>query len=255
MNVPESPFKNPVQPTKPSSEHTPSPRPTNVQPTTHAIAFGASNKPLWLVYGLLLAACLTVLLLFDKVAIHLAINKLYSPLADVIFRWITEFGAFPLIAATIVVTLFFRYRIAMTATVATTLASLLTQVGKRLVWPDSPRPKVFFADTDLLHLVDGVHLHSAHSFPSGHTAGAFALFITLALFAAKPAYKLLFLLAACLVGYSRMYLSQHFLIDVTVGSAIGAGSALLIYAWFTSGKIGAFKPFDGRIKWTGSTKH
>ncbi|OPZ95175.1 MAG: PAP2 superfamily protein [Bacteroidetes bacterium ADurb.Bin416] len=202
-----------------------------------------------------MAICLTVLLTVDKGNIHLAINRLNSPFADVIFRWITEFGAFPLIAATIVVTLFFRYRIAMTATVATTLASLLTQVGKRLVWPDSPRPKVFFADTDLLHLVDGVHLHSAHSFPSGHTAGAFALFITLALFAAKPAYKLLFLLAACLVGYSRMYLSQHFLIDVTVGSAIGAGSALLIYAWFTSGKIGAFKPFDGRIKWTGSTKH
>ncbi len=250
MDVSGSPLNNPLK-----SRKTPLSPTENPSSSVPKVGLFAQHNTLWLIYGLLLAICLTVLLTVDKGNIHLAINRLNSPFADVIFRWITEFGAFPLIAATIVVTLFFRYRIAMTATVATTLASLLTQVGKRLVWPDSPRPKVFFADTDLLHLVDGVHLHSAHSFPSGHTAGAFALFITLALFAAKPAYKLLFLLAACLVGYSRMYLSQHFLIDVTVGSAIGAGSALLIYAWFTSGKIGAFKPFDGRIKWTGSTKH
>lgn len=250
MEVSGNPINDPLQPRKKpfSSTHHPS-------PSLPKISLLAQQKALWLVYGPLLIACIAILLLVDKGSIHLAINRLNSPFADVIFRWITEFGAFPLIAATIVVTLFFRYRIAMTATVATTLASILTQVGKRLVWPDSPRPKVFFADTDLLHLVDGVHLHSAHSFPSGHTAGAFALFMTLAFFAAKPAYKLFFLLAACLVGYSRMYLSQHFLIDVTVGSVIGTGSALLIYAWFSSGKIGAFKPFDGHIKLARSTKH
>jgi membrane-associated phospholipid phosphatase len=234
---------------------TPSSSTGNSSPSLPKVSLFANQKTIWLVYGPLLIACIAILMLVDKGSIHLAINRLNSPFADVIFRWITEFGAFPLIAVTIVVTLFFRYRIAMVATVATTLASLLTQVGKRVIWPDSPRPKVFFADTDLLYVVDGVHLHSAHSFPSGHTAGAFALFMTLAFLASKPVYKLLFLLAACLIGYSRMYLSQHFLIDVTVGSVIGTGSALLIYAWFSSGKIGAFKPFDGRIKLARSTKH
>lgn len=205
------------------------------------------QKALWLVYGLLLMACITVLLSVEKGPIHLAINRLYHPIADVFFRGVTAFGAFPFIAATIVASLLFRFRTALTAVISTTLASLLTQVGKRLVWPDSPRPKVFFADTDLLRVVDSVHLHSAHSFPSGHTAGAFALFMVLAFYAPKPVQKLLFLLAACLVGYSRLYLSQHFLIDVTVGSFIGAASAQLAYAWMNTGRRVAFQSLDGNL--------
>jgi membrane-associated phospholipid phosphatase len=40
------------------------------------------------------------------------------------------------------------------------------------------------------------------------------------------------LITALLVGYSRLYLSQHFAIDVVVGSAIGTVSAMLSYYWF-----------------------
>ena len=34
-----------------------------------------------------------------------------------------------------------------------------------------------------------------------------------------------------LVGYSRMYLSQHFMIDITFGSLIGVISAIIIYSF------------------------
>jgi membrane-associated phospholipid phosphatase len=34
---------------------------------------------------------------------------------------------------------------------------------------------------------------------------------------------------ACLVGYSRVYLSQHFLIDAVTGSAIGVIVVLVYY--------------------------
>ncbi|MDP4276824.1 MAG: phosphatase PAP2 family protein, partial [Bacteroidota bacterium] len=42
------------------------------------------------------------------------------------------------------------------------------------------------------------------------------------------------LLLACLVGYSRLYLLQHFLTDVVAGSLIGMVSAAFCYWWFTS---------------------
>jgi undecaprenyl-diphosphatase len=57
------------------------------------------------------------------------------------------------------------------------------------------------------------------SFPSGHTAAAFALAI--AMFGVVPLVVPPMLLIACLVGYGRMYLGVHYPIDVAVGAAIG----------------------------------
>jgi membrane-associated phospholipid phosphatase len=166
---------------------------------------------------------------------------------DGFFRVVTAFGAFPLIAAIAVITLFIRFRIALTILASSLFAVVFTQLGKRVIWPDSPRPKVLFEGLDSFHYVDGVHLHSAHSFPSGHTSGAFALFIVLALFARKPWLKLLFLLAGMLVAYSRMYLSQHFLVDVTAGSFIGVTSALLAYWWMNAPAYKGKRGLDKRL--------
>jgi membrane-associated phospholipid phosphatase len=42
---------------------------------------------------------------------------------------------------------------------------------------------------------------------------------------------LLLLLLAVLVGYSRIYLSQHFLADVVAGSFIGVAGGVLCVYW------------------------
>lgn len=207
------------------------------------------NNRLWLgTYLLIFASSIVVLATMSKYDIHLFINRLNNEFFDGIFRLLTEFGAFPLIAAITLITLFFRFRISLTILVSSLLAVLLTQLGKRVIWPDSPRPKMMFADLESFHYVDGVHLHSTHSFPSGHTSGAFALFMVLALYAKPTWLKLLFLLAALLVAYSRMYLSQHFLIDVTAGSFIGLLSALLAYWWLNVPTSLERKGLDRRIR-------
>ncbi len=67
------------------------------------------------------------------------------------------------------------------------------------------------------------------SFPSGHTAEAFATATSLTLishkwYVALPAYTW-----AGLVGYSRLYLGVHYPVDVFAGALIGGGSAWLSY--------------------------
>lgn len=67
------------------------------------------------------------------------------------------------------------------------------------------------------------------SFPSGHTISAFAFYTLLAFFISNQWGKLLCLLAAVLVGVSRMYLVQHFLKDVTSGMLTGFLIALFVF--------------------------
>lgn len=70
------------------------------------------------------------------------------------------------------------------------------------------------------------------SFPSGHTSTAFATATTLSLefkkwYVVVPAYAW-----AAGVGYSRMYLGEHYPTDVLAGAVVGAGSAWLSH-WAT----------------------
>jgi membrane-associated phospholipid phosphatase len=115
------------------------------------------------------------------------------------------------------------------------ITGIIIQVLKQLVFPDVPRPVEFFGDSFTLQLVHGVKLYKWHSFPSGHTASAFALFFTLAVFSSKDWIKFLCFIFALGVGYSRIYLSQHFLIDITAGSFI-AVMVVMVYFTIMQGK-------------------
>lgn len=76
------------------------------------------------------------------------------------------------------------------------------------------------------------HLISAprdSSFPSGHTAAAFAF--AFALLPAGKKWFALSLVIAIAMGLSRLYLTVHFLSDVIVGAVIGALCGLFsVYA-------------------------
>jgi undecaprenyl-diphosphatase len=62
------------------------------------------------------------------------------------------------------------------------------------------------------------------SFPSGHSATAFATAAAVALF--YPRLRVPLLALAALVALSRVYLGMHYATDVLVGSALGAGIGL-----------------------------
>jgi undecaprenyl-diphosphatase len=68
----------------------------------------------------------------------------------------------------------------------------------------------------------------SHSFPSGHTATAFAGATVLSFFVprAAPAFYVL----AAAIAYSRLYVGVHFPLDVAGGIVIGVATALLLLA-------------------------
>lgn len=199
------------------------------------IAFAKISKKhrfLLITYFQFLVLGILFLSFHSNLEISLFINKLNAPILDFFFKYWTLFGTFALIGPIILLQCFVKYRYAVITAVSSLLGFFMVQIAKRFIWPDAPRPKVIFEDMPDIHYVAGVHLHSSHSFPSGHTTGAFALFIALALLSKRPVWQMLFLITALLVAYSRVYLSQHFPIDVVAGSVIGTVSALLSYHWF-----------------------
>lgn len=195
------------------------------------------HRFLLITYFQFLALGILILSFHSNLEISLFVNKMNSPILDYFFKYWTLFGTFTLIGPIILYQCFQKYRYALITSVSTLIGFFLVQIAKRFIWIDSPRPKVFFDSMPDIHYVTDVHLHSAHSMPSGHTTGAFALFFALALISKRPVWQMLFLISALLVGYSRVYLSQHFAIDVLVGSVIGTVSALTSYYWFINSSM------------------
>jgi len=70
---------------------------------------------------------------------------------------------------------------------------------------------------------------SEYAFPSGHTSSAFATATSLAIstkkwYVAVPAFAW-----SASIGYSRMYLGQHYPSDVIMGALVGSSSAIICH--------------------------
>jgi membrane-associated phospholipid phosphatase len=97
------------------------------------------------------------------------------------------------------------------------ISTLLTQFAKNFIFTTAMRPMASGLDVTQIHTVPGVEIHTFNSFPSGHTATAFTLFIlTTYLFPNKYALSI-GIIYAIVCGYSRIYLAQHFPLDLAGG--------------------------------------
>jgi membrane-associated phospholipid phosphatase len=172
-------------------------------------------------YFLFVLTLVVLILCNEKADLHLWLTSFYTPVSDFFFRYYTLVGDWiPYLV--IAGLLFYKYRAALFVLVSQLATGLVSIIIKH-TWNEQ-RPLKYFADkypNIQLHQVAGVHLLSAHSFPSGHTITAFAFFLALSFFTKRPLLHFLYFLLAVLVGYSRIYLSQHFALDVLVGSIIG----------------------------------
>jgi membrane-associated phospholipid phosphatase len=198
-------------------------------------AFIKNNRVFLILYAILIATSAYYLLNFDKVQIHLNINKLTgNPVIDVFFKYFTHLGdgLVAIIIAAIILLLNARNGIYVLTTYL--VSGITTTILKKQIF-DVDRPHFVFHEY-LYHYkinyIEGVDMLGMRSFPSGHSTSAFAIFISLALITENKILKLTFFLIAFLAAFSRTYLSQHWLVDITVGSLIGTIASIIFYFVF-----------------------
>lgn len=160
-------------------------------------------------------------------AVSLAIHRsLDSPALDVVTKFLSFVGSFPVVAALVIATVVWQLRrrdrsgalMLAGVSVAAELSNLLLKETFQRTRPS------LFQEIATLH---------SYSFPSGHAMGSAAVFSALAIAVARGAprwRKQAFALASALVlsiGFSRIYLGVHWLTDVLAGWAAGLAIALI----------------------------
>ena len=183
----------------------------------------------WLAF---LAVAGIVLSLCTVSEIHLAINAQNNALLDFIMPYVTLGADGWTITVACLLFLAWHRRGGFFTGIACLLTSGITWTLKSTLFYGEPRPKWYFTFIEKvdLHYVPGVENWLYDSFPSGHTTVAFAFFFALALCTRHRKMSILFFFCAIAVGYSRIYLSQHFLLDVFFGSIIGTIGTLIVFA-------------------------
>ena len=164
---------------------------------------------------------------YGKSQSHLIINGVHNDFGDFFFKHITHLGDGIIFPVLIVITLFLKFKWSLYFLTASLLTLLFMYLTKQLLFHGMPRPTAFFENLENLHLINGVKVHKSNSFPSGHTTTAFAIFTLLILITKNNYLKFTFASLAIIAGFSRIYLSQHFLIDVLAGAILGVIIALI----------------------------
>jgi membrane-associated phospholipid phosphatase len=164
---------------------------------------------------------------FDQMRI---VNDWHVYKLDYLFRLLSFAGE--LLIPVLVLILFFVKKRAWVKPFLISYASstLIVQGLKHLIFPADLRPYAFFKSLDFnWYLVPGVDINEYFSFPSGHTAAAWFCFVWIALYVNKRWTGVLMAILACGVGISRVYLFQHFPMDVLAGAFIGISCSSIFY--------------------------
>jgi membrane-associated phospholipid phosphatase len=182
-------------------------------------------------------------MIVEKVDGHLFVNSGNTPFYDFFFTYFTHAGGgtFVVVGSVILSVLFWKrhqFAVPLLAALNLILVAASTQFLKHVIFSDASRP-IQFIGKEFLHTAPGVEMHTSNSFPSGHTAAGFAFFALVAFLYGKNKWvQLSCVFSAVLVGFSRIYLSQHFLEDAVLGGAIGLACFLLSYTIVKSLKVG-----------------
>jgi membrane-associated phospholipid phosphatase len=190
----------------------------------------------FLVPTLVLALVLGIaLLITPKAELHLALCQPHTTGLDTIVPIITNLVDW-LPYLCVILLLFYRAGWATFLASNLLLSTVIVQPIKHIVC--APRPLTWFAENmpDIsLPLVEGVRMNHWLSFPSGHTTTFFVLFFTLSIILCaenikgKNILSFICFLCASFGAYTRIYLSQHFALDIFAGILIAVCSTLVLY--------------------------
>ncbi len=195
-----------------------------------------TSKIFLALFSFFVFSSMIILMIYGKSSSHLYIDSIHTPWTDTFFSYYTYVGdgwIYGILILALCVRWVGTYGLSVRALGCFLMAGLGAQALKHVF--ETPRPKSFFGES-ALHTVTGVAMLSSHSMPSGHSATAFSMFLLIVFIANEKGKNSTFLqvvlyLLAWLVGMSRIYLSQHFLEDVIVGSIIGVVGTLTFCAF------------------------
>lgn len=192
----------------------------------------SSNKALWL--AIILTVVTGGYLIIDSFiigrdAFFLLLNKDLGGVADLFFKFWTNLGDGAAWVVVSILVLLYRRNQWPLLFAAIIISTLITQLTKGYVIPAEPRPTAAIKGFPI-HTVEGVEVHTAYSFPSGHTAAAFTIFLLGCILVRKKWVLPVGFAYALLVAYSRVYLAQHFPLDLGGGMITAVITILLSLA-------------------------
>ena len=204
-------------------------------------------------YFIILAIVLGLLYVFPKEELHLLMNSHHMPVEDTFFKYYSTMAEWPLYVLALLPAFWRQVQMTLLFAMSELTGGAVLQILKHLFSFDRPVNVFEHHGHVLLPLVQGVDMHHSNSFPSGHASTFFVFFTCCALILAYRYRRtnnqlstrkrciisltmLALLTMATLGAYSRVYLSQHFMSDVCVGSIIGFTAPCLIFL-FARNKI------------------
>lgn len=156
-------------------------------------------------------------LLGGKIELFLLLNEDLGIAADYFFHYLTYLGD-GIIWVPLAMLIFIYKKQLFPLLLATIIIStLIVQGSKKFVFPNEARPSAAITNLTQIHTVDGVELHKTNSFPSGHNTTIFSVYLIVCLVLSARYFWIIGFLIAAMVGYSRIYLAQHFPLDAGAG--------------------------------------
>lgn len=189
------------------------------------------KKQTFLIYSFFSLLSFFLVVRYNKFSLHTYLNGFNTSFWDVFFKYATYLGDGIIFGVLGVLFFFIKRRMALVFLIGGILTLLITHFFKKIMFKGVPRPVAALGE-ESLHLVDGVKIAFMNSFPSGHSTTAFAVFTILCLYFAKCKSQYIWISLAVIASFSRVYLSQHFLVDIFVGSFIGIIIAFLSMSFY-----------------------
>jgi membrane-associated phospholipid phosphatase len=187
--------------------------------------------------------------MYPKTELHLLLNAHHTSLQDTFFKYYSTLAEWPLYLLALLPLLWKKARITLFFAMCELTGGAFLQILKHIINHERPVSVFEHYHDMVLPLVQGVNMYHSNSFPSGH-ASTFFMFCTCSAIVLACHYSrtekarnlrlqilfnallVLLLVLAAMGAYSRVYLSQHFLSDVCVGSVIGFTTPFLVFYFF-----------------------